>query len=225
MKARGHYPLPKVAAARTPQLDPYIKSEVPHQVKCADKDLAKIQTFVLDALAPLVSILDLNSWDHCPAYQDTIDTISTAVELLGNASATISHLRQEKVTLGLNRLSFLYVRSMKISNQQLQHYLAQTLQRGPRSTFIRSRPCSLLYHLDPQNSFFDLPLPKQSGGYHPKPGRGRASNYFQRRNRDHQQFNAKRFQRNHQTRFQNKNYHIIYSYIPFTIWKKFKKVC
>ena len=95
-----------MAPARTPQLDGYIKSEVPHQVKSADKDLAKIQTFVLDALAPLtplVSILDLNSRDHCPAYQDTIDTISTAVELLGNASATITHLRREKLTLGLNK--------------------------------------------------------------------------------------------------------------------------
>ena len=92
-----------MAAARTPQLDAYIKFEVLHQVMCADKDLTKIQTFVLDALAPLVSILDLNSRDHCPAYQDTIDTISTAVELLGNASATITHLRREKLTLGLNK--------------------------------------------------------------------------------------------------------------------------
>ena len=84
-----------MAATRTPQLDEYIKAEVPHQVKSADKDLAKIQTFVLDALAPLVSILDLNSWDHSPAYQDTIDAISTAMELIGNASARISRLRQE----------------------------------------------------------------------------------------------------------------------------------
>ena len=98
-KAQGRCPLPMVAATRTPQLDVYIRSEV----KSADKDLAKIQTFVLDALALLVSILDLNSRDHCPAYQDTIDAISTAVELIGNASARISHLRQEKVTLGLNK--------------------------------------------------------------------------------------------------------------------------
>ena len=98
-KAQGGCPLPKVAATRTPQLDVYIRSEV----KSVDKDLAKIQTFVLDALALLVSILDLNSRDHCPAYQDTIDAISTTVELIGNANARISHLRQEKVTLGLNK--------------------------------------------------------------------------------------------------------------------------
>ena len=98
-KAQGCCPLPKVAGTRTPQLDVYIRSEV----KSTDKDLAKIQTFVLDALALLVSILDLNSGDHCPAYQDTIDAISTAVELIGNASTRISRLRQEKVTLGLNK--------------------------------------------------------------------------------------------------------------------------
>ena len=92
-KVRSRYPRPKVAATRTPRLDAYIKSEVPHHVKSADKDLAKIQTFVLDALAPLVSILDVNSRDHCPAYQDTIDEISTAEELTGNGNATISRLR------------------------------------------------------------------------------------------------------------------------------------
>ena len=92
-KARGCYPLPKVAASRTPQLDAYIKPDVPHQVKSADKDLPKIHTFVLDALAPLVSILDLNSQDHCPAYQDIIDVISMAVELIGNDNARISCLR------------------------------------------------------------------------------------------------------------------------------------
>ena len=102
-KVRGRYPLPKVAASSTSQLDAYIKPNVPHQVKSADKDLAKIQTLVLNALAPLVSILDLNSRDHHPAFQDTIDAISIAVELIGNANARISCLRWEKVTVSLNK--------------------------------------------------------------------------------------------------------------------------
>ena len=105
-----------------------------------DKCLAKIQTFVLDALAHLVSTLDLNSRGHCPAFQDTIDVISTAVELIGNANARISCLRWEKVTLSLNKtLLHLYQEDGNL-NQQLQHYLAQSLQGGPKSTLFKSGP-------------------------------------------------------------------------------------
>ena len=93
-KARGRYSLPKGAATRTPQLDEYIKSEVPHQVKSADTDLAKIPTFLLDALAYLVSILDLNRRDHHLGFQNSIDAISRAVELIGNANTRISCLRR-----------------------------------------------------------------------------------------------------------------------------------
>ena len=72
-----------------------------------------------------------------------------AVELIGNDNARISCLRWEKVTLGLKK-------TVLPLCQQLQYYLAQSFRRGPRSTLM-SRPCGLLYHLDPQNSFFDLP--------------------------------------------------------------------
>ena len=50
LQTRSHYPLPKVPATRTPQLDSYLKSEISQGTKAGDKDLARIQTFVLDAL-------------------------------------------------------------------------------------------------------------------------------------------------------------------------------
>ena len=179
-KARGRYPLPNVAATRTLQLHAYIKSEIPHQVKSADKDLAKIQTFVLDALAPLVSILDLNNKYHRHSFQDTIDAISPAVELIGNTNARISCLRHEKVTLSLNKTL------LPLCQEDGNFKSAATALFGPEFARMSKE------HIDqvramwsgvpsgPSKQFFDLPHPQKSrGGYHQKHGRSGASSYFQ----------------------------------------------
>ena len=44
--------------AKKTQLDPFIRSEISTGVKSVDKDFARIQTFVLDAMAPLSTLLD-----------------------------------------------------------------------------------------------------------------------------------------------------------------------
>ena len=48
MQIRGHYPLPKVPATRTPQLDSIMKPEASSTTKATDKQLAKVQTLLLD---------------------------------------------------------------------------------------------------------------------------------------------------------------------------------
>ena len=73
-----------------------MKSETSTGVKAVDKELGHIQTFVLDALAPLTSLLE-----DCED-KAVVDTVSVAVQLIGNASARISHLRREKVTGHIN---------------------------------------------------------------------------------------------------------------------------
>ena len=57
-KTRSAFSLPKVPATRTPRLDQFLKTEVTPQTKSLYKDLAKIQTFVLDTLAPLTALLE-----------------------------------------------------------------------------------------------------------------------------------------------------------------------
>ena len=49
LQTRNAFPLPHVAAT---QLDSFIKLEVPQPVKAIDKELGKLQTFILDALVP-----------------------------------------------------------------------------------------------------------------------------------------------------------------------------
>ena len=86
---RSSHPLPKVPATRTPQLDPVIKLETSAAVKAADKELARIQTFVLDGLAPLTGGGLRAGGGGCHS-------------LIGNASARLSHLWGEKVTKHIN---------------------------------------------------------------------------------------------------------------------------
>ena len=96
------------------------------------------------------SVLDLNHRDHHPGFQDLIDAISTAVELIGNANARISCLRREKVTLSLNKTL-----SSSISSQD--HAVCCAI--GTLKTVL-------------------LMCPPSNWGYHQKHGRGEASSYF-----------------------------------------------
>ena len=100
---RERYPLPKVVATKTPQLDPFIKQEVSAAVKSTDKQLAKAQTLLLDSLAPLTSLLEAHFKGEEVEQQQMAQAAKTAVELIGNANASISHLRREKVIGELNK--------------------------------------------------------------------------------------------------------------------------
>ena len=91
LQTRGKYPLPKVVATKTPHLDSYLKTELSSATKSDDKELAKIQTFMLDALAPLTLILEADS--EKASYDEVIDATKAAVALISNANAKISHLR------------------------------------------------------------------------------------------------------------------------------------
>ena len=103
---RSRYKLPKVAATRTPRLDHFMKSGTSQGAKSLDKDLARIQTFVLDALAPLTAILE----DNELTKEEALHASSTAVELIGNANAQISRLRREKIVQSVNKSLLLLVK-------------------------------------------------------------------------------------------------------------------
>ena len=100
-QTRGKYPLLKVVATKTPHLDSYLKTELSSTTKSDDKELAKIQTFMLNTLAPLTSILEADS--EKVSYDEVIDATKAAVALIGNANAQISHLRRQKVISQVNK--------------------------------------------------------------------------------------------------------------------------
>ena len=94
-----HYPLPKVPATRTPQLDPSMKPKA--SSNAMDKSLAKVQTLVLDLLAPLTCLMEAhhNILDH----KEVIQAVRATIQLVGNANAHLSHLRRESVISDFNK--------------------------------------------------------------------------------------------------------------------------
>ena len=103
LQTRNVFPLPQVAATRTPQLDSFIKPEVPQLVKTSDKEWARVQTFVLDALAPLTSLLEADAKGETISHDQALEAAKAATQLIGNASAQISHTRRSKVLTHLNK--------------------------------------------------------------------------------------------------------------------------
>ena len=57
-RTRSAFRFPKVAATRTPKVDQVIKSLVPQSTKTTDKELSRLQTFVLDSMAPLAALME-----------------------------------------------------------------------------------------------------------------------------------------------------------------------
>lgn len=103
LKTRNQFLLPKVPATKTPQLDAYLKTEVSASTKSTDRELAKLQSFVLDAMAPLTAVMESANSDNPLSFRETLQAVLAAAGLIGNASARISRLRREKVTLAINK--------------------------------------------------------------------------------------------------------------------------
>ena len=93
---RDNYPLPKVPAMRTPQLDPIMKPEASSATKAIDKSLAKVQTLVLDSLAPLTSLMEAHNTGNTLDQREVIQAVRATTQLVGNANAHLSHLRRER---------------------------------------------------------------------------------------------------------------------------------
>ena len=99
---RDCYPLPKVPATRTPQLDSIMKPEASAATKAADKQLAKVQTvqtLLLDSLAPMTSLLESHHRGDTLNQKEVIQAVRSTVELIGNANANMSHGRELLATL------------------------------------------------------------------------------------------------------------------------------
>ena len=61
-----------------------------------------MQTFVLDALAPLNSVMEWDNRDEDYTKDKVMQTVK-AVELLDNANPNISYLRQLRIVTDLNK--------------------------------------------------------------------------------------------------------------------------
>ena len=101
LRTRSVYKFPRVEALKVDQV---MKSLASQSAKMADRELLRIQTYVLDSIAPVSSLLEQISHDSDRLSIDDFKlAVSTAAELIGNASAQISKLRREKMESSINK--------------------------------------------------------------------------------------------------------------------------
>lgn len=92
---RSKFKDPKVLVTPTPRFNHFLDTLSLYE------DRSRVQTFVLDVLAQLRTILEGKSISF-----DNLTAASTAtVQLIGNANAKISHLPCEMVLASLNQIS------------------------------------------------------------------------------------------------------------------------
>lgn len=96
---QGRYKLPKVLATRTPKVDHVMRTLATQPAKSVDRELAHIQTYVLDSLAPITALLENSKMPT----KEVPEASSAATVLIGNANTKISHLRREKYVASINK--------------------------------------------------------------------------------------------------------------------------
>ena len=102
---RERFGKPNLPKATTPQLDNVMRPLMSSQAKGRDKELAKIQTFCLDAFAPLARYInEANSDSGQLSAADYLEMVRTSARLLGNRrlSAFCSRLRRSSVLQTVN---------------------------------------------------------------------------------------------------------------------------
>lgn len=101
-QARSRFILPSAVALKTPRLDDVLKAEASPTAKSLDKELAKVQTFMLDASGPLAQVLEEAQQGQL-TLEGAVEAAETALRLLGNANARTSRLRRHKVLEEFNK--------------------------------------------------------------------------------------------------------------------------
>ena len=100
---RRGFIVPDSPAVRTPRLDSVLKADALQQTKALDKELAKVQTFVLDAAGPLTQVLEAANSEEGLSTEVAIEAARAALMLVGNANARMSRQRRQRVLAEFNK--------------------------------------------------------------------------------------------------------------------------
>ena len=92
--------LPESCWLRCPKLDAVISSTVPSGTRRADHAASRLQQFWLDAVNPLVYVLESAEEMKLPA--EAIAAVQTSLQLMGNANLHNSAARRNVVLTQLN---------------------------------------------------------------------------------------------------------------------------
>ena len=92
--------IPESRWLRCPQLDPVVKTTVSVAAKRSDRAASRLQNFWLDAVNPLVYVLEKAEELQLPP--EVISAVQTSLQLLGNANAHNSMARRKELLTHMN---------------------------------------------------------------------------------------------------------------------------
>ena len=95
------YGAPNISATACPNVDKVIKGRLNAVTKSRDKQMAKQQALMLDAVGPLTHILEEAAKGEL-TQRSAVDAAQTALKLLGNASAHASRERRKIAIQSMN---------------------------------------------------------------------------------------------------------------------------
>ena len=196
LQARKPYPFPDVEVTRCPKLDPVAKQLLQREQKQADASLARLQTLVLDAVAPLTYIVEGSL-----TGEQAAEAAKAALSLLGNATAQISRERRKKVILSLNKKVHPLAEDEDTFAEAAPLLLGKVFE-AKMKTHLESLKClSAAREREPQAQYF-----RQSRSHRPPRGggayRGRGGGNQQRR---FQPYTGQRGKENMKQSFQRQN--------------------
>jgi hypothetical protein len=201
MQIRGHYPLPKVPATRTPQLDSIMKPEASSTTKATGKS-PDFTTGLIGT--PMSMLLEANHRGDESDPKDVVRAVKAAVELIGNANAHMSNLRRVKVIGDINKAllplvgddtNFVEAPPLLFGMEFAQKGKEMVDQvKAMRSTFT-SKP-------ERRPPFFRNGPPGNRGGFSRRYGKGGAQNFRYGRERPYQAGRGTS-QNSHKSRTQN----------------------
>ena len=102
LQTRKTYPFPMTEDTKCPKLDGVVKQNLTKEIRDTDSNVAKLQTLTLDAVAPLVHILE-EAQRGSLTVKTAVDAAGAALALLGNASAHMTCERRKRVLRDLNK--------------------------------------------------------------------------------------------------------------------------
>ena len=100
-RLRNQFPTSAVPQTRCPRLDPVFKASLAkaQDVKALDRELARVQALVHDAVGPLLHLLTGVESEGLSVYEAQ-STVRDALWLVGNTSANLSELRRKRIGVG-----------------------------------------------------------------------------------------------------------------------------
>ena len=120
LQVRNIYALPKVAVMKASTLDQVMGSQCSMSTKSNDWSLSHVQALMLDALAPLMEVMEQFNSDAEEVSSEVITkAVENAIELLGNASSQMSSLRRTQVLQEYNKKLVAWTQHRRASSLRL----------------------------------------------------------------------------------------------------------